>query len=639
MTAAPQQTTPVSVANPAFLLERLAADCAPLQEYRELTRNAVDAIVRRCRTENRPTDGLVLWDVDWALATDRGVYKLCCIDTGIGMSGAEIEKYINHLSSSSSAQGLDANFGIGARITAGHNNPAGLYYFSWQAGSGVMAHFWRDDAAGAYGLKCLPGPDGRWGNYTTAPAGTKPEEIAAWGTKVVLGGDTDIQHTVLPPDVSTLRGKVAAPGGMKWLTNYLNRRFFRFPEGVLVRVRELSSKDPDKWPTEPATSVATGAQLRKVEGAKHYLDENAEDCGRVEVEGAVVHWWLLRETTKGGSRSLLESREAWESRGHVAALYQDELYELRRLQEGYRILKMFGITFGFERVVIYVEPQPAGGHVLTANTARSHLRLNGDELPWVEWAAEFRGRIPSPLRKMMEDLLAATGGKDHLDAIKRRLQTIAEFIRVERYRRAREGRLRISGDAVGGDSSHDDTSPKEPGGTRGKVGGARGNLYGTMLDPDGEVGVPVNPRPNEPQVYWVSRAGKPPRAEGEIEDRAANYDWDNNVLKINADFRVITTLKQRFLEDFGDAPGGEEIVSEVVHEWIEQQLIEAVMGVRTTLEGNRLWAQGSDELKRALSEEALTVAIMPRYHMIAAIKRQLASRLPRARSSSPRADD
>lgn len=118
-----------------------------------------------------------------------------------------------------------------------------------------------------------------------------------------------------------------------------------------------------------------------------------------------------------------------------------------------------------------------------------------------------------------------------------------------------------------------------------------------------------------------------------MEDRAASYTPETHELKINSDFRVFASMKQRFLEEVGDAPGGEEIVKEVVHEWVEQQLVEAVMGVRTTLEGNKLWAQGSSELQRALSDEALTVAVMPRYHMITAIRRQVKGRIQQPRVS------
>lgn len=66
--------------------------------------------------------------------------------------------------------------------------------------------------------------------------------------------------------------------------------------------------------------------------------------------------------------------------------------------------------------------------------------------------------------------------------------------------------------------------------------------------------------------------------------------------------------------------GAKEIIEDAVREWFEQQLIETVMGVRA-LKGSKLW--GDDKVEAALSEEALTAAVMPRYHVHTAITRTL----------------
>ena len=70
------------------------------------------------------------------------------------MSGPEIEQYINSLSSSGGTQGYSENFGVGAKIAAGKDNPEGLVYKSWTGGTGVMATFWKDPDVG-YGLQQL----------------------------------------------------------------------------------------------------------------------------------------------------------------------------------------------------------------------------------------------------------------------------------------------------------------------------------------------------------------------------------------------------------------------------------------------------------------------------------------------------
>src|SRR4051794_16494292 len=87
------KTLPLKVANIGFMLDRLGKDCAPLQFVRELTQNAIEAILRA--PEKR---GEIVWDVDWITYELDGVYKLCIIDNGDGMTGEELLRYINHLS-------------------------------------------------------------------------------------------------------------------------------------------------------------------------------------------------------------------------------------------------------------------------------------------------------------------------------------------------------------------------------------------------------------------------------------------------------------------------------------------------------------------------------------------------------------
>src|SRR5258705_301705 len=90
-------TLPLTVKDTGFLLERLGKDCHPLQFLRELTQNSIEAILR---TQARA--GEVVWDVDWTSYElgDYGAFKLSIIDNGDGMTGEEMVRYINQLSSS-----------------------------------------------------------------------------------------------------------------------------------------------------------------------------------------------------------------------------------------------------------------------------------------------------------------------------------------------------------------------------------------------------------------------------------------------------------------------------------------------------------------------------------------------------------
>ena len=56
--------------NTAFLIEKLASDCAPLQFVRELTSNSLQAIQAR-RESGWAGDGRIIWDVDWAYLSEN----------------------------------------------------------------------------------------------------------------------------------------------------------------------------------------------------------------------------------------------------------------------------------------------------------------------------------------------------------------------------------------------------------------------------------------------------------------------------------------------------------------------------------------------------------------------------------------
>jgi len=96
------------------------------------------------------------------------------------------------------------------------------------------------------------------------------------------------------------------------------------------------------------------------------------------------------------------------------------------------------------------------------------------------------------------------------------------------------------------------------------------------------------------------------------------------MLQINADFRVFTDMVKRWTEYFSNTPGAHTVVKEVVREWFEQSLVEAVLS-SNTLRNAQHW---SDESVRAmLSEEGLTAVVLPRWHIEQSIKRSLGSKL------------
>jgi hypothetical protein len=96
-----------------------------------------------------------------------------------------------------------------------------------------------------------------------------------------------------------------------------------------------------------------------------------------------------------------------------------------------------------------------------------------------------------------------------------------------------------------------------------------------------------------------------------------------NKLIINSDFRVFADMVARWEKDYG---GYGEIIDDAVRKWFEQALIETVIGVQA-LKDPQEWTV--EHIGYALSEEALTSAVMQRYHITINLRRELGSKLGR----------
>lgn len=588
------QTMVMKVANLGFLLERLGEDCDDLQYLRELTENALEAGATQ-----------VVWDVDQKLFDLTGQLKLCCIDDGHGMTGTEMIQHINHLSSSGHIQSVDGNFGVGAKIAAATRNPAGVVYQSWVDGKGAMIQLWRDPETQQYGLKQFQFSDGSYSHVVPLGEGAKPEQIDQHGTKVTLLGQG--------PEDRTIEGPPGVLTRSRWFNRQLGSRYFRFPDGVAVRARE-------GW-DQPREDTGVNL-LRQVKGMQWFLGKYSDQAGVVALEGCDVHWWILDDSEARRSYSLPNA-------GHFAALHKDELYELTTGRAGTARLQQFGVIFGADRVVLYVEPKNGGVRRLTSNTARSQLLLDGSTLPYADWAAEFRAeKMPQEIRDYMDAVIAGARGADHRQSIEERLKNYAKLYRLSRVR-PRSGGANAAGptgessdipDAGAGGSS----KPDRPKRTK-KARDTTGDVLASALAAEGldaeeaEEGPPPLPR-----IKWLSENDDPPsRAPEELDDRAAKYLSEVNMLQINADFRVFVNMVEHWCNEY-DLESNNEVVVEVVREWFEQTLIETVIGCQQ-LQGDRRWS--SNDLESVLSEVALTAAVMPRYHVANAIKRALGAKL------------
>jgi hypothetical protein len=438
-------TREMTVANIALLLDRLAADTPPNQQIRELTQNALEAIARRHRTGDA-TEGNIRWDVDWHHLQRTGQYKLCVFDNGDGMTDDAMAEYLNALAvqGASGTQSIAQNFGVGAKITALFRNRFGLaYHQSWRDGVGSMIKLHRDDKQGVYGLASFDLPDGPHWTPRLSPT-AKPKAIAKSGTKVTLLGASPEENTCFPPE--------EVGGGMNWLVRYLNSRYFRLPENVKLQVRVLT-RDEERWPDkEPDPSERT-FNLQTIRGLKALLDEKAVHRDTVTLATADAHWWVFDDPVQVSKEMSTRGGRT----GVAGIVFQDEVYVYRTPPTARRILAGFGIVFGAEHVALFIEPREGRGLEIRADTARSRLIVNSEDVEeanwWEAWGAEFKEKLPREIKAKVDEIVARAEANPDGRARERileRLQRIRELLRPSRYRRNATGDVMASGSSPGG---------------------------------------------------------------------------------------------------------------------------------------------------------------------------------------------
>ena len=595
----------LAVANPAFLLERLGNECTDVQGLRELTVNGLDAIAAL----GDRTGGRVVWDLDWERfdASAGRVRKLSVIDTGTGMTAEQLRYYINQLAATGREQSCTGNFGVGAKVAAGSRNPHGLEYRSWHEGHGSLVCFKRHPD-GRWGLEPQRWPDGHNDFWRPLDDDDKPWLLRgqAHGTQVVLLGQHERHDTTQAP-------RSVTEGRQHWITRYLNSRFLRLPERVEVLVREHHGRG------EPG-------QLREVHGESHHVEQRAQDAGTVELSDAIVHWWVLDDDHRGRRREAC----LWASSGHVGAVFDDELYDvLPQTRGGYGRLQDFGIRFGYEQVILHVDPQVQVGR-LEANTARTLLLLDHESLPWSRWGEEFASAMPAEIL-WLQERAASADGMPRQDAIRNRVSAILPLYRLSRYRPtppAGETPRQAATDAstespADTRAAGTPTRPRQPTPDTASTPADAERRY----EPSGDEPLTVDPDSEErpqpmvrlPDVAWISaRDGS--RAPGDLEDQAARYHLGRHELTVNADFRAICDLITHWRRRYQGVPGAYAVVDAQVREWCEQILVEVVLAARSST-----WR--AEQLDALLSPTSFTPALLPRHLLHATLQKRLGQKL------------
>jgi Histidine kinase-, DNA gyrase B-, and HSP90-like ATPase len=629
-----------SVENADFIADKLASELLPNQEFREVSKNAEEAVGRRMALDGTK-DGRIEFDVDWPLLELTGQWFISCADNGDGMSRVELDRYMTTLAVQGAGQNqsLRGNQGMGLKIAGPTRHKKGLLIRSLKDGEATMVQIgWNGEE---YGLIPI-GPDGEL--ISQVPEEMFPEFVLdkGSGTVVTFLGNLDRDNTFSPPD---------RPRG--WLFKYLHQRFFRFADdGIDVLVR-VPTGDEDDWPTtiEEANERQRGQggrsfNLSRVRGTASIWDaaadrpgdgyrgtvELAGDAG-VDIPAARLHWWIL----PAGAGTDVSSRTA--GGGSIAILFQNELHDWRMGGQANSYFARLGILFGKPRIGFVLEPL---GTTISSDFARAHVLVGGKPLfesdAWLTWSEQFRASLPDAIRKMMAEEQSRLQEEDPERArrIQSRLKDVMSLLRPRRFRRHPEGALRVSGSTVTGPDGGPGEVIEIPVGSghRRKTTHARGiGAVLTQVNPEGEPANEVFAILNlEPRWVTESEAETFPIVAGNgngLRDRAAALAGEDgataSMLLLNLDFRGYQTIVAA-VNDWANPDGDDAkaaVIESATQEWVEQKLVEAVNGLRQ-LENGSTWLP--THFDDALSPVALTGAFMAdRYHTLREVKRAVGS--------------
>lgn len=427
--------------------DRFFSECGQFQWAREFLQNSVEAKATK-----------VEFGLEWQAVLGHKVYRRVIADDGFGMTPEELVKFFRTLGlSSKNTDGLENNYGIGAKIASLPWNPLGVTVISYAQRGGkstaAMIRIYKDDNCDFClhefrdaddALVSHVNPDEvNWDSYdwTDHNPDWKVDNIdwgkvvpdwvkdAGHGTVVVLHGSKEFPHTMTGSN-----GKDITKG----LSIYLNTRFWEFLDLSQIKVAELKGdKDEGKWPTGPEDrDPKRSPNNRTIMGARYYITEPYEQEGKVvgkvahsgtvELNGGKVklHWSLW-----DGDRPKYGAYAA--EKGYVGLRYMNELYDA---DHGKVRFRHFGIVESkvTDRLTMLIEPLRAKKALdwgVSPNQARSRLVFcDGDagglELPWSAWGREFYEVMPEPIKKAIAEARGEGQGELNDEAYRKRLQEL-----------------------------------------------------------------------------------------------------------------------------------------------------------------------------------------------------------------------
>lgn len=552
--------TRLRVGDEAFLVAATIERCPKSMMIRELLQNALEAVGNASPGQRR---------IAFSALTVAGARKLAIWNGGRGLTADELYRMCDIAASINKETGLDANFGMGAKVASLPSNQHGLRYRSCR--DGVVHEVMLGKRDGIYGRVHQPGPDGRSTEVIEATAAARAEgrDTGEDWTEVVLLGNRPDQDTVADPYDGQPR---SAPN---WLVEAIAGRYFRFPPGIEITLL------PGVRPGQPRSRAVRGAEQRIAALHRHE---------RVTLRnGIAIHYAYDPPHPDGPARNLSQASGPENAEGLAAVAYRGEMYSMLRGAQWRREAPSFGIATGARHVSVVIE-LPAG-YPVQIEGYREFLRYRGDlqrPLRLLDFAAMAAENQPDWLK----EILASNSPSASLVVDARfAMEELLRELGVTRLRRVRAVPAAVAEAAA---------APAE-------AAHAPAKKAAVQPPPTEQLGDPkAPPRPvseTAPEVFLLREPAE--IADVGLTHRAACYYPESHQLHVNLAYPAVASLA-RMLAGAEDGEAIAPAALEVAERFTVMRVGRALVHALAKRGRPREWNEA--QLRTVLSPESLTLA-------------------------------
>lgn len=396
--------TKLRVGDEDFLVASMIERCPKSMMLRELVKNALEAASLAPPGQRT---------VEITAVMVEGVRKLRLWNTGTGLDADELFRMCDIASSVGKVQGLDRNFGMGAKVATLPSNHLGVRYRSCKGGR--VSEVTIGKRGGVYGRVLR---DGGPGGSMVAVMDVTREAVESgvdtsrdW-TEVTLLGNRADQDTVAEP----YDGNPRMPKG--WVLRELQHRFFRIGGGVRVML------GPD---------VSNAASMRAFLPLARHMEDSYARSEAVELaDGVIARFGYdpAHPTLRGRNASFVDRLTPDFS--FAGLVHDDEFYDFRTGTRWTQEAPGFGISFGARHLSVVVELPH--GYPVHPEGYRQFLRYrNGaqDQARLIDFAAMVRARRPGWVRDLVQSL---SPDLDLIGDVNERLQQLIAELGIKRKR-------------------------------------------------------------------------------------------------------------------------------------------------------------------------------------------------------------